>query len=469
MVSFMLSFINTVSPDIVSDVTRHDTSISRLHRIRERFKQPPEAATWLDQPQNILHFLLLAVRKAQADELTRQAASLAFITLLSLIPLLTMFSVIGARTFNDSEQQEVLLELLSRVLPYSEESLLSTLETFLANAHTVSGFGFLVFLVTAIIAFSSIERTVNHVWNVPRQRPFRVRLLSFTLLLFWGPLVIGTTHSGLFFLGRIEAFRRFADSLPAQFLPFVVTVVGLTMLYWMVPYTKVRFTSALGGGFTAALLLEALRQGFGLYIKNFEAVPVVYGGLGLAFFFMISIHLSWWIILLGSEVAYCAQHSAVMLRERHRAATPEGSWLGIVALAVLTERFRQGEPITPRELLADRLQLPTAELPGVLEPLLSGGLIRETGGDTEGFLLAGDPYQVRLTEVFELYESSHWGLLEAQSDELAVRLEELRAKLADARDQRAGEATLADLLDTRSDAGSACRVAVEKASDRLSE
>ncbi len=418
-------------------MTRHDTSISRLHRIRERFKQQPDTG-----PGKVLHFLLLAVAKAKADELSRQAASLAFITLLSLIPLLTAFSVIGARAFND----QVLLELLGRVLPYSEEKLLQTLETFLENAHTVSGFGFVVFLVTAIIAFSSIERTVNHVWNVPRQRPFRIRLLSFTLLLFWGPLVIGATHSGLFFLGRLPAFRRFADSLPAQFLPFVVTVVGLTMLYWLVPYTKVRFTSALGGGLTAALLLEALRQGFGFYIHNFKSMEIVYGSLGLAFFFMVSIHVSWWIILLGSEVAYCIQHSAVMLRDRRHAATPEGSWLGIVALVVLTERFRRGEPITPRELLADQLRLPTAELAGVLEPLLAGDLIRETA-DTEGFLLAGDPYQLRLAEVFELYERPHWDLLEGLSGGVAVPLEELRARLADARDQRAGEATLADLLD----------------------
>ena len=37
--------------------------------------------------------------------------------------------------------------------------------------------------------------------------------------------------AGLFFLGRIAAFRRFADSLPAQFLPFVVTAVGLQLGY----------------------------------------------------------------------------------------------------------------------------------------------------------------------------------------------------------------------------------------------
>jgi len=393
-----------------------------------------------------VRFLALAIRKARSDDLTAQSSALAFITLVSLIPLLTAFSVIGARAFEHPDDRQRVIELLGRVLPYSEQTLIDTVSAFVNNAVKISGFGFLIFLVTALMAFSTIEQTVNRVWNVRHGRPFRTRLLSFTLLLFWGPVLIGATYSGLFVLSQQAAFQRFTESLPAQFIPFMATLLGLTMLYWLVPYTTVRFGSALWGGFTAAVLLEGLRQGFSLYIKTAKSISFIYGGLGLAFFFLVSVQLTWWIVLLGTEVAYCTQHHAALRRERRRAGASEGSWLGLVALVVIADRFRAGEPITPHEDLADRLRLPTAELFIVLEPLLKGGLLRETGGDAEGFLLARDPHQLKLAEVFELYERLHWEVLDALPGELLAGLEKLRARLADVRERQAEHTVLADLL-----------------------
>ncbi|HEX9730521.1 MAG TPA: YihY/virulence factor BrkB family protein [Thermoanaerobaculia bacterium] len=427
-------------------MTEQDSDISRAQRLRERFQRPAEGTSWLDLPRRAGRFLVLAIRKARSDELTRQSSALAFITLVSLIPLLTAFSVVGARAFEHPEDRQRVIELLGRVFPYSEQTLVDTVTTFVENADRVSGFGFLVFLATALMAFSTIEETVNRVWNVRRGRPFRTRLLSFTLLLFWGPVLIGATYSGLFVLSQQAVFQRFTESLPAQFIPFVVTLLGLTMLYWLVPYTTVRFGSAVWGGFTAALLLEALRQGFSLYVKKASSISLIYGGLGLAFFFLVSVQLTWWIILLGTEVTYCTQHHAAMRRERRRAGPAEGSWLGLVALVVIADRYRSGEPITPHEELADRLRLPTPELIVVLGPLLEGGLLREIGGDDEGFLLGRDPHQLRLAEVFELYERHHWEVLEALPGALVPGLEQLRARLAEVREREAEQATLADLL-----------------------
>lgn len=390
--------------------------------------------------------MALAVRKAHHDELGQQSAALAFITLVSLVPLLSALSFVGARAFAEQDLQQSMLELISRLLPFSEEKILETLTSYLDNANTIAGFGFVIFIVTAITAFSSIEQTINHIWNVPRQRSFRERLLSISLLLFWGPMLIGTTYSGLFFLRQFDLFERFSSTLPGRILPFMVTFLGLTMLYWLVPYTKVHFRSALGGGFLATLLLEGLRQGFGLYQSHATSVGVIYSGLALVFFFVISIQFSWWLVLLGSEITFCIQNHAVLLRERRHPATPEGSWLGLVALTVLADRLRDGVPITPHEMLADRLQLPAPDLLGALEPLVAGGLIRETGGDDEGFLLSCDPYQLRLVEIFELYERNHWEILVPLPPEIVTQLEKLRVGLTDARDQHAGSSVLADLL-----------------------
>ena len=408
----------------------------------------------------VRRFLSLAFQKARDDHLVQHAAALAFTTIVSLVPLLAAFSFFGARVFSDD--QERIVELLAQVLPYSEATLMTHVRTFLGQAKAIGGVGSLVFLVTALGVFTAIEETINRIWNVSKSRPLRSRLLSLILILVCGPLVIGASYYGLYVLEQQPALRALADSLTVRLLPSLVTVLGLTLLYWMVPSTDVRFRSAFLGGLVAALLLEGLRRGFALYIESFQQISIIYGSFGLALFFMISIHVTWLIVLLGTEVAYCVQNFELLVHPRRPAAAAEGSWLGLAALVVVTDRFRRSRPITPQELLAERLRLSTADLRQVLEPLLAAGFLVETRGDDEGYVLACDPYQLELETVFERYEDLHAEVLETLPKDLGKRLETLRAGLRDARRRKTKKPTLAELM-TTSAAGSTAKKGQKRA------
>ncbi len=399
-----------------------------LTRIRQRFKPPPVTDSWLELPRKVYRFAVLSISKARADNLGQQAAALAFITIVSLVPLLAALSFLGARWFEGNQERTV--ELLSHILPYSEEALLDTLQGFLEQAVAIRGIGFAAFIVASLAVFTTIEATINRIWNVPKQRPFRSRLLSFTLVLFWGPLVIGTAYSVLFYLRQRADAGGMVFSLPVKLVPFTVTILGLTMLYWLVPYTTVRFRSAFAGGLSAALLLEGLRQGFGVYVDQVRNISLIYGGFGLLLLFMVSIQLAWWIVLLGSEAAYSVQNAAYLVSRRRSAAPLEGSWIALAALVIITERFRDGRPVTPREMLAERLRLVAGDLGKTLEPLLAADLLCESSGDTEGYLLACDPHQLEISRVFELYEGRHWELLQPLSCEGDGDLEDLRGRIA---------------------------------------
>ncbi|MEE8523832.1 MAG: YhjD/YihY/BrkB family envelope integrity protein [Thermoanaerobaculia bacterium] len=417
-----------------------------LEELRRRFRPADRADSKVALPRKIFSFLILAVRKASADDLTQKSAALAFSTMISLVPLLAAFSFLGARWFD--RKQALAVEVLTRILPYSQETIIVRIQEFLDQAQAIRGLGFALFMATALMVFTLVERTMNKIWNVSDRRPLRSRLLSFTLVLFWGPLVIGTTYTALFFLRQQPILNDGPLALPADFVPFIMTLLALTMLYWLVPFTSVRFSSAFAGSFTAALLLEGLRQGFGLYVDQIRSFSIIYGSFGLALLFMISIQLAWWIVLLGSEVAYCLQNYGFMSRQRRAAGPAEGSWIALAALVFVTHRFRGGEPITPYEMLAESLQLETNELHKVLEPLLDDGILKESSGDPEGYLLAEDPHDLAVTRVFELYEGLHWQLLAPLPDGLADGLERLRAKLAQERGRVLQSAVLAELAAT---------------------
>lgn len=387
-------------------------------------------------------FFALTLRQSHEDSIFLTASALAFVTILSLVPLLAALSFVGTRVF--SQYPEKSLEVFIQVLPYSEKTLTDKLREFLDQAETMHGVGLAALFGTTLLAFATIEETFNKIWNVSRRRPFRYRLLTFFLLLFWGPLLIGVTFSSLILLRQTPAMRELVQgSVLLHLIPFLATVVGLTLLYWLVPSTGVRFRNALAGALFGAILLEILRQSFSYYVEFFRGVSTVYGSSAFVLLFMISIELTWTIVLLGSEAAYTAQHFQLLSRGLHTHPPVAASWVGLAALAFLATSGGEGEPPSSEEL-ASHLSLPARDLERALHPLLAQGLLRETPG--RAYVLGRDSAALRVEEVFDAYEHRARRSVEHIGADLRDRLERWVELLASIRAERLGPLTLAELL-----------------------
>ena len=390
-------------------------------------------------------FFRLTLRQANEDSILLTSSALAFITVLSLIPLLAALSYVGARVFHQYQQRS--FEVFVQILPYTDKPITDKLAEFLAQARALHGFGLVAFFGTALLVFSTIERTINQIWNVARHRPFRVRLVTYLLLMFWGPALLAATFSSLILLRQSPALRLLVQrSVLLGLLPFLTAVVGLTMLYWIVPYTPVRFRNALAGGLLAAILLEILRRGFGLYVDVARNVSIVYGSFAFALLFMISIESTWAIILYGAEVAYTAQHFQILARGLHRHPPMQAAWVGLAAIAVIAGRFVRGEPSLSEDELAASLQVSTFELNRILNPLLSHDLLRRTEAGEPGFLLAADPHEIRLEQIFQAYDHRARRAVQALESDLRRRFEGVVSGLATSRAGWLRETTVTDLL-----------------------
>lgn len=449
--------------------------------------EPRDASRWwAERGREAALFVRLAARRAQQDGIGLIASALAFVSILSLVPLLASFSFIGARGFTEYRQQ--ILDLLVQVLPYSEAALQRMINDLMLQAGKVQGLGVVFFVVGALTAFSTVERTINRTWALPRRRPLRVRLLSFTLLLFWGPLLIGSAFSAAASLRQRPGLGLMLDATGIiGMLPVAALLVGLTMLYWMVPYTKVGFRNALLGGAMATLLLETLRRGFSLYIEYFPGFNLVYGSVAFVFLFMISVQIAWAIVLFGNVLAYVAQHFEALSSQR-RGVRLTGPWLALAALTLLARELDRGRPIVPMAQLAARLRLTPAELRPVLGPLRRRRLLQITEGEEEGYLLARPPRRIRVSEIFDCYDprrlrlrdldpvaqrargpalaalmSTGWagpgGAVDEEASEvgppptgLAQAMEKVREAVTGARAEALGELTLAELAHPEDDA-----------------
>jgi membrane protein len=374
--------------------------------------------------------------KSSRDEVGLRASALAFSTLLSAVPLLAAVSIFVARALREDEGR--LIDLITELLPYREESVIAALKSFLEQTESVSGVAVLGFLVTSAVTFFGVQQSLFQIFRVENPPSLPRRLITFSMLFFWGPVVIGTAQTGLLFLAQSspEAARLMRESLVLRAIPALVTFAGLTMLYWRAAFRRITLGEAAVGALVSAVLLEALKIVFGVYVREFTEVQLaVYGTFAIALFFVVSVHWAWYILLVGAELG------AVLAADRKRARAGEpvrhepDPWLGLAALEHLAA---PGMPRLEPEILAARLGLDLGDLYDHLRPLREVGLLE--GG--LGYRLALPPHQIRLATVLAAYRRR---LGDAPSP-LPEQTRQLRIRLRHALEHDVGDETLADLV-----------------------
>ena len=81
-----------------------------------------------------------------------------------------------------------------------------------------------------------------------------------------------------------------------------------TLIYLLMPNTKVRFTSGVLAGFIAGGLYQILQHtylNFQFLIAKYNAI---YGSFAALPLFLIWLHLSWMIVLFGAEISFAHQN-----------------------------------------------------------------------------------------------------------------------------------------------------------------
>ncbi len=370
---------------------------------------------------------------------------MAFATILGLVPLLAAFGFIGTRLVD--RYQDRLLEILMNALPYSEVAIADRLELYMHQAESLQGFGLLAFLFIGVGTLHTIEETINKIWRVGERATLRGKVVSLALILFWVPLLVGGVLSLSVMARRHATFGvLLEESLLVGALPFVVTSIGLTMLYWQIPRAPVHFRWALVGGVMVALSLEVLRRPFAYYVANINQLSLVYGSFAITLLFMISIQIAWWLVLVGTEVAYVGQHLEALERGRRVDASVRGPWVGLAAMLVLARGLRQGTPLREPGSLAAELALPPGVVEDSLLPLLDRGLVVQT--ETDGLILARDPNHLTVEEILRSHDGPVDRLMAESGTEVWGRLLDLRGSLRDLRAPKLQGLLLADLLET---------------------
>lgn len=345
------------------------------------------------------------------------AMGLVYITILSLVPLLAvMFSVL--KGFGVHNQLQPLLLNLLEPLGEKGVEITTTILSFVDNIKVgvlgAVGLGLLLFTVVSLIR--QIEVAFNSTWRVRKLRPLIERFSHYISVLMVGPLLIFSAIGLSQSVEHISLFRQvietdtgaFFYNMMSVYLPFFMTVFGITFVYMFVPNTRVKFTAALFGATIATLLFRVASFVFTLFIAGSTKYDAIYSAFATIIILFIWIYIIWLILLLGSSIAYYFQHSEKMLfLYRDEELSPyESEALALQIMVIVTRNYYAERPPVGLETISQQLQLPDDLVETMVYQLEKGGYLTIIDNDDQSLLPGCPPEETTSAELLAYIHDS---------------------------------------------------------------
>ncbi len=415
------------------------------------------------------------------NRLPQQSAALTYYTLMSVGPLLalalTVSGYILTRSANhgDNPAKQAIVAGIAYVVPQVAATtptpnggasspkqlrdinveLDAFVDRLLANAANGQAgvVGLALIFVLAVLMLSRVEDALNGIWGVRHGRSWRDRFANYLLFLVLFFLIGATTVTMLSMAAIAKVFGDSTNWLGDWLIrlpwgeeligfiagngPFFVSLGLLALAFAifnrMMPNVRVRWSAALLGGATVAILITTNHHLAAVYVGKVAQFQDLYGELSIIMVLMFGTYLSWLFVLFGGQVAYAYQHRRALARHKaweslsHRARRT----LAFICAAETLRRYRGGQAGPRAEDIADIAHIPATVADGCLQMLREAGLLAMESR-TEGHRPAR-PLEAmtvgQLWVVVDLHSDSQAGEPDLRSDPAARELSLIEQRL----------------------------------------
>lgn len=365
---------------------------ARLARIYQREIWQPELLndrSIRGRVYAVLRVLSITFTVFNESRIATRAAALSFSSLLGLGPLVALAVLVAGFAVGQNDPQklaEMLNGMLKVVAPQIREyeivmqtgdqassQMVSVITNIIAASRSGSAgvLGVFTLLVIVLLLFKAIEDTFNDIWGVGQGRSLMMRVVLYWTILSLGAILF---FAAVALLGAGTFMRVFdSEAIVAgsaglisrgaivQGLSFGLLTLLLTMVYRVVPNTRVFWWPAFMGGLVVAALLLGNNVLAFLYVKRVVLEKSLYGSLALPLVVMSGLYVFWLCVLAGGIVSYAIQNvhfrnsqtawSTLTHRTRER--------FELVVFITICRRFNECLPPISGSMLSDLLRVPT--------------------------------------------------------------------------------------------------------------
>jgi len=416
---------------------------------KSRSMGPPWGATlrWLRYPAAL-------IRDWLTGDTSIRAMSLAYTTLLSLVPLM-VFSFAILKGLGANADLRLIVHEFFRPVGSAATQLTESVMQFVANmrGELLGSIGLAFLVYTVMTTIQKVETSFNFVWRVGRRRSFGRRFTEYLTIMILGPILLAVA---LGLLGSAEnspvarwlyAVAPFAAILGVlgRILPYAIVTLVFTCMYAFIPNTRVQFRAALIGGVTAGIIWALVGKVFTAVIVYSSQLVAVYSGFAIVLTTLIWVYLSWLILLIGAQLAFYVQFPQY-LRHGQQAIELTGSdseQVGLSIMYLIGRDYGAGRRYWNAGRLAAELDIPGIALAPVLAHLERAGLIVAT--EDELFVPGRDPEGILLADIVDAVRTLQIGRLTIEIRGVTTAAQVMREVEAAVR-ERLGTRTLKDLI-----------------------
>jgi membrane protein len=390
----------------------------------------------------LLRIVLISLRGFVQNDCALRASALTFYTLLSIVPVVAMaFGIAKGFGFENLLEKEILTQFASqqevgqRIIEFARSLLENT------KGGLIAGIGIVLLLWTVLKVLSHIEGTFNNIWMV-KSRSFDRKFADYLAIMLISPLLIILSSSVTVYIqtsvaaitGRFEVLELVGPMILflIKLLPYCLLWLLFSMIYVLMPNTKVNFSSGVIAGILAGTTFQLLQMAYidlQILMAKYNAI---YGSFAALPLFLIWLQASWLIVLTGAEVSYAHQNHAKFefLSNRQDLSWNSKKKIGLLICHYLIKRFIQADQPADAIEIARQLRLPIQIVESLLDELKLGGIISAVdAGNHRGYQPARDVNGITIQSVVDALEERGVNDLNFQNLEMMSVLEKAFEKL----------------------------------------
>lgn len=248
------------------------------------------------------------------DNVVRLSASLAYATLFSIIPFLSLLITIGVWLHTDLAGQ-----LYTQLQPIVGADVVEQLRDIINNASKTdsSTFATIVSIAVSVFGattiFAEIQGSLNTIWGikaVPKKswlKYIKTRLLSFSIILIFAFILLITfaitqliSSLSNRFMANYPDVAEWLVKIVGMIINVGVTTIIFALIFKILPDAKIRLKDVLVGALVTTALFLIGQWGISLYI-GLASVGTVYGAAAFLAVLVTWIYYSAIIIYVGAE------------------------------------------------------------------------------------------------------------------------------------------------------------------------
>jgi membrane protein len=309
------------------------------------------------------------------------------------------------------------------------------------NSGLITGVGLVLLLWSVMKVLGNIENSFNAIWQIHKPRAFIRKFSDYLSMMLVAPILFFLSSTITVYLdnalsgdgilvGQLNALLQFL----VQLIPYGLVFMLFTIIYVVMPNTKVNFKYGLYAGLIAGIIFQITQSAYIFFQSEAGRASAIYGSFVALPLFLIWLQISWLIVLLGAEISFAYQniekyefeHEALQISSYNR------RMLTFLVMHTIVKQFQKGEsPLTPPQI-SHELGIPIRLVREIIYDLTRGKLVVEAATDSpkeNAFVPAIDINQITVSFLVDKLERSGDDRLVAEESKNLAAFSEIQQGL----------------------------------------